>query len=165
MLASSEVRIAGTWDVGTAVDTIVLDFDGRHRRRLTMTSEAGLTFLLDLPRATALRDGDGLVLSDGTVVRVRAAPEQLIEITAPDLAALVRIAWHLGNRHLPTQLLGDRLRIRKDHVIEEMVKGLGGDATMIEAPFNPEGGAFGPGTVRGHDHDHDHGHKHSHHHG
>jgi urease accessory protein len=165
MLTCNEIRPAGTWDEAIARDTVVLDFDGRHRRRFAMTGEAGLAFLLDLPRATALRDGDGLVLRDGAVVRVTAAPERLIEITAPDLAALVRIAWHLGNRHLPTQLLGDRLRIRDDHVIREMVEGLGGGVIAVEAPFDPEGGAFGHGTVRGHDHDHDHQHEHLHRHG
>lgn len=158
MLICSEIRPAGTWDEADAADTVVLDFDARHRRRVAMSAEAGLSFLLDLPRAIALRDGDGLVLADGRVVRVRAAPERLIEISAPDLPALVRIAWHLGNRHLPTQLFEDRLRIRDDHVIRQMVEGLGGRATAIDAPFDPEGGAFGHGTVRGHEHGHGHDH-------
>src|SRR3546814_704203 len=117
-----------------------------------MTGAAGLVFLLDLPRAVVLRDGDGLVLGDGRIVRMTAAPEPLVEIAAPDAAALVRIAWHLGNRHLPTQLLGDRLRIRHDHVIIDMVRGLGGSVAEIEAPFEPEGGAFDVGAAHGHGH-------------
>lgn len=154
MLSCSEVHPSGTWDTAGAADEVLLDFDGRHRRRHMMTGAHGVSFLLDLPRAVTLRDGDGLALSDGRVVRVKAAPERLMQITAHDMGALMRIAWHLGNRHLPTQLLGDRLRIRYDHVIEEMVRGLGGQTKLIEAPFDPEGGAFG----------HDGGHQHPHHH-
>lgn len=147
-----------------AADTVVLDFDGRHRRRLAMTGRDGLHFLLDLPEAVALADGDLLELEDGRFVRVAAAPESLAEIEAVDIPALVRIAWHLGNRHLPTELAGDRLRIRRDHVIEEMVTGLGGLVRAIEAPFNQEGGAYGHGQVHGHDHGqgHSHGHEHGH---
>lgn len=130
-----------------------------------MTGEAGLAFLLDLPRAVALRDGDGLALKDGAVVRVKAAPERLIEITAPHLAALVRIAWHLGNRHLPTQLMEDRLRIRDDHVIREMVEGLGGGVATVQAPFDPEGGAFSHDAAPHHHHDHGEQHEHMHRHG
>src|SRR3546814_10622210 len=97
-----------------------------------MSGWAGLMFMLDLPQAVVLRDGDGLVLRDGRIVRVEAAPEPLVEIAAPDVGALVRIAWHLGNRHLPTQLRGDCLRIRHDHVIIDMVQGLGGSIAEIE---------------------------------
>lgn len=142
MLTCSEIRPAGTWNEAIAADTVVLDFDGRHRRRHTMNGQAGLAFLLDLPRAAALRDGDGLVLGDGRIVRVKATSERLIEIEAPDLATLNRIAWHLGNRHLPTQVRGERLYIRPDHVIVDMIKGLRGSVVEIEAPFDPEGGAF-----------------------
>lgn len=155
MLTCNEVRPAGTWDRAMAADAVLLDFDGRHRRRHVMTSAAGLSFLLDLPRAVALRDGDGLLLDDGRIVRVQAAPEQLIEITAADLQPLMRIAWHLGNRHLPMQLIGDRLRIRYDHVIKAMVEGLNGATAVIEAPFDPEGGAFEQGVHAPHHH-HDH---------
>lgn len=146
MLTCNEIRPAGAWDDTSATDTVILDLDGRQRRRLAMTAQAGRAFLLDLPRTTTLRDGDGLVLSDGAVVRVKAAPERLIEITAPHPASLVRIAWHLGNRHLATQLVGDRLRIRDDHVIRGMIEGLGGATAVIDAPFDPEGGAFGHGA-------------------
>lgn len=151
MQTCSEIRPAGTWDEAMAADTVVLDFDGRHRRRLKMTGQSGLVFLLDLPRAVALRNGDGLVLSTGLIVRVVAAKERRAEIAAPDTATLIRIAWHMGNRHLPTQVRGERLYIRHDHVIVDMVRGLRGSVTEIEAPFDPEGGAFS----------HEHPHRHS----
>lgn len=164
MLLCNEVRPAGAWNEAITADTVVLDYDGRHRRRLAMTGEAGLAFLLDLPQAVVLRDGDGLLLCDGRMVRVKAAPEPLVEIAAPNVAALVRIAWHLGNRHLPTQLRGDCLRIRHDHVIMEMVRGLGGSIAEIAAPFDPEGGAFDAGAVHG-QHSRGSGHEHSRRHG
>ncbi len=144
------------------MDTVRLDRDGRHRRRLAMTTLGGLSFLLDLPAATPLRHGDALVLEDGRTVRVEAEAEPLTEITAPDIAAVVRIAWHLGNRHLPTALRGTTLLIRRDHVIEEMVTRLGGTVRHVEAPFDPEGGAYGHGAVHGHDHHHDHDGDHAH---
>jgi urease accessory protein len=158
-----------------AADTVVLDFDDRHRRRMAMIGTRGLEFLLDLEHATALRGGDALVLEDGRMVEVVAAPEPLIEIRGADPQHLVRLAWHLGNRHLPTQIMGKGLRIRRDHVIEAMVKGLGARIVEIEAPFDPEGGAYAEvapaddHAQHGHSHDehgHDHGHAHDHdHHG
>jgi urease accessory protein len=162
MLRATSVIAAGHWRADTA-DVVVLDFDDRHRRRVVMEGVRGLSFLLDLPAAAALRGGDALRLEDGRLVEVVAAPEPLAEIRAPDAAALVRIAWHLGNRHLPTQLLGSRLRIRRDHVIEEMARGLGGRVAAIEAPFDPEGGAYAGGHGRGGQADHDHGHDGEHH--
>mgnify|MGYP001287919876 FL=1 len=137
-----------------------------------MTGTRGLEFLLDLEHAVALRGGDALVLEDGRLVEVVAAPEPLVEIRGADPVHLVRIAWHLGNRHLPTQIAGKGLRIRRDHVIEEMVRGLGARVIEIEAPFDPEGGAYAAAHAahdhdhhHGHDHAHDHSHCHSHHHG
>ena len=156
-----------------ATDTVVLDFDDRHRRRMAMTGTRGLAFLLDLEHAIALRGGDALVLEDGRLVEVVAAPEPLIEIRGADPQHLVRLAWHLGNRHLPTQIMPKGLRIRRDHVIEAMVKGLGARIIEIEAPFDPEGGAYAEASHahgeshahHGHDHHHDHGHHHGHDHG
>jgi urease accessory protein len=153
MQRASEVKIVGTWSAATAIDRVVLDADERHRRRITLTGERGTTFLLDLPHATALRDGDGLVLEDGSIVRVAGKPESLIEITAASPHELARLAWHIGNRHTDVQIVGDKLRIRRDHVLEEMLGGLGARLTPVEAPFDPEHGAYG------------HGHQHHHHHG
>jgi urease accessory protein len=145
MRRASEIRTAGTWNAAIAIDRVVLDADERHRRRLTMTGERGTAFLLDLPHATALRDGDGLVLDDGTIVRVTGKPEALFEIMAASPHELARLAWHIGNRHTDVQIVGERLRIRRDHVLEEMLRGLGARLTPIEAPFDPEQGAYGHG--------------------
>ena len=154
MIRIDAVKAAGAWS-GTAADTVSIDFDRRHRRRHVLTSVGGLELLLDLPQAVRLRDGDGLALPDGRVIRVVAEAEKLLEIHAHGPAELVRIAWHLGNRHLPVQLLGDRIRIRADHVIEEMVHGLGGHAHAIDAPFDPEAGAYAGGASHDHSHAHD----------
>jgi urease accessory protein len=150
-----------------AVDSVVLDFDDRHRRRLAMTATRGFEFLLDLEHATALRGGDALVLEDGRLIEVVAAPEPLLEIRGTDPNHLVRLAWHLGNRHLPTQIMAKALRVRRDHVIEAMVKGLGARATEITAPFDPEGGAYAESVDRHEAHGREeHGHDgHAHHHG
>jgi urease accessory protein len=121
-----------------------------------------MSFLLDLPAAEELRGGDALVLEDGRLINVVAAPEPLLEIRCSDVRHFARVAWHLGNRHLPTQLLPDALRIRRDHVIADMVVKLGAEAIEIEAPFDPERGAYAAPVER-HDHD-DHGHRHAHSH-
>jgi len=151
MRRASEVRKAGTWNAATAIDRVVLDADERHRRRITLAGERGTVFLLDLPQARALRDGDGLVLDDGAIVRVAGRPEPLAEIAAASPAELARLAWHIGNRHTDLQVAGDRLRIRRDHVLENMLRGLGAELTPVEAPFDPEPGAYhrhrGPGDV------------------
>jgi urease accessory protein len=118
--------------------------------------------MLDLPQATALRDGDGLVLDDGAIVRVAGRPEPLVEITAANGHELARLAWHIGNRHIDVQIAGDRLRIRRDHVIEDMLRGLGARLATIEAAFDPEQGAYAQGQGHGHGHEHDRGHAHSH---
>ncbi len=157
-MRARRVLPAGSWDAATAVDTVSLDYDSRHRRRIVLTTVRGRDLLLDLPRAVALRDGDGLALDEGGAVRVAARPERLAEIHAHDDGELARIAWHLGNRHLPVQFVGDRLRIRVDHVIEEMVAILGGHLEHVEAAFDPESGAYAGGQSHhhlGHDHPHD----------
>ena len=161
------VHPAGTWDTAAETDSVLLDYDQRHRRRIVLTTERGREVLLDLPRAARLRHGDGLVLDGGGIVRVAARPEPLAEIHAHDGGLLVRIAWHLGNRHLPAQFVGDRIRIRVDHVIEEMVERLGGHVAHLEAAFDPESGAYAGGQSHhglGHDHDHDHDDDHLHEH-
>jgi urease accessory protein len=171
MLRADKVLAAGTW-TGEPADSVVLEFDERHRRRFVMTGVGGLAFLLDLPEAAMLRGGDGLRLEDGRVVEVVAAPEPLAEIRAADALALMRVAWHLGNRHLPTELAPRALRIRRDPVIEDMARGLGARVVPVEAPFSPEGGAYvraEPTHAHGHDHahghNHDHGRPHHHSHG
>jgi len=178
MIRASQVRARHRWTDAPA-DTVVLGFDDRHRRRMAMTGTRGLEFLLDLENAVVLRGGDALVLDDGRLIEVVAAPEPLVEIRGNDPHHLVRVAWHLGNRHLPTQIMAKALRIRRDHVIEAMVKGLGARVIEIEAPFDPEGGAYaGDGHAHApdpHDHcdhgassndhgDHDHHDDHHHHH-
>jgi urease accessory protein len=189
MIRATQVRAQHRWTEAPA-DTVVLDFDDRHRRRMAMTGTRGLEFLLDLENAVALRSGDALVLDDDRLIEVVAAPEPLLEIRGVDPQHLVRLAWHLGNRHLPTQIMPKGLRIRRDHVIEAMVKGLGARVIEIEAPFDPEGGAYAGGghahaaesephghaahdhashDHAAHNHDHQHHHdehcEHDHHHG
>lgn len=166
MIRAQERREAGAW-TGEAADRVVLDYEGRFRRRIALTGEGGLAFLLDLAQAAELREGDGLLLEDGRIVRVCAAAEPVADLEARDPTHLVRLAWHLGNRHLPTQILEGappRLRIRQDHVIEAMAAGLGAAVTRLDAPFTPEGGAYGPARAHDHAHDHtgDHGHTRDH---
>lgn len=163
MLTARTVMRAGLWG-GTPADTVVLDYDRRTRRRIALTGRKGLAFLLDLAEAPVLRAGDGLKLEDGRIVEVAAAPEALLEITCSDERALARVAWHLGNRHLATEIDARTLHIRADHVIAEMARGLGASVRSVERPFNPEGGAYGHGAVQGHSHGHGHGHAHGHHH-
>ncbi len=142
---------------GPVRDTVTLAYDDRHRRRLAMATDGGTAFLLDLPQAVLLRDGDGLLLEGGGVIAVRAAPEPLLEITGD----LVRLAWHIGNRHVPAQIEPHRLLIRDDHVLADMVRGLGGTVRRVTEPFTPESGAYagsrGHGQGHGHDHPADHG--------
>lgn len=133
------------------VDTITLDETARHRRRVKMTSDNDIEFLLDLPQARLLRHGEGIKLSDGRVIEVVAKPEALYEVRARDAHHLLQISWQLGNRHLPTQIRDDHLRIRQDHVIKNMLEGLGAEVAEITASFDPEGGAYG---------EHHHGHSH-----
>lgn len=160
MRRAIEVHPAGTWDTARATDRVVLDHNGRHRRRIRLMAVSGQVLLLDLPEAARLRHGDGLRLEDSSWVAVEAKAEKLLEITAPDAAALIRIAWHLGNRHLPTQLLPGRIRIHADHVIAEMVLGLGGSVAEIAAPFDPEAGAYAGGHHHHHHGDDEDGHHH-----
>ena len=160
MIRATQVLGQGRWHDNPA-DTVVLDFDDRHRRRIAMTGTRGLEFLLDLESAVALRGGDALLLEDGRLIEVVAAPEPLIEIRGTDPQHLVRIGWHLGNRHLPTQMTACGLRIRRDHVIEDMLKGLGARLIEIEAPFDPEGGAYAESAIPARDHGHAH-HNHDH---
>jgi urease accessory protein len=143
MLRATRIDPAGHRNPAEAADCVLLDHQARHRRRVTLTGKQGLAFLLDLAGAVRLAEGDAILLEDGRFVLVEAAAERLLEVTAEDAASLTRIAWHLGNRHAPVELRGDRLRILEDHVLAAMVHGLGGSVVPVTAAFSPEGGAYG----------------------
>jgi urease accessory protein len=162
MRRALEAALAGAWPEQEAVATATLTFDDRHRRRIKLMADNGTAFLLDLAETTVLHDGDGLKLDDGTWLRVAAAGEEVCDISCRTPTELARMAWHLGNRHLPVQILPGALRIRDDHVIVDMVRALGAQVRRHLAPFTPEGGAY---ASAGHDHDHHHHHHdHEHHH-
>lgn len=131
-----------------AADRVVLTYDERFLRRKRLTCESGASFLVDLAETTSLDDGDALVLDDGRKIAVVAAVEPVVRVSGP----LARLAWHIGNRHTPCQIAADHLVIRRDHVIEAMLKQLGAELTLTLAPFRPEGGAYGHGRTLGHDH-------------
>ena len=150
-------RPAGHWPKEQAAGIVTLDFDARHRRRIRLTTDEGEDILLDLPKAVAMADGDALQLEDGRLLRVQAAAELVVEVRHRDPNQLMRIAWHLGNRHLPTEIRNEVLRVRPDHVIEAMLHGFGADLTNVQAPFQPEGGAYsGHGQGHGHGDSGDH---------
>ena len=160
MIRATQVLRAGSWQAAPA-DRITLSYDQRHRRRLRFVAEAGTEFLLDLPRTTVLRGGEGLQLEDGRIILVAAAAEPLLEVRCNDPQHLVRVAWHLGNRHLPAQITTGRILIREDSVIEDMLKGLGAAVRHVDEAFTPEPGAydsshsavFAPGhSAHGHGH-------------
>ncbi len=164
------------------IDQVTLDHDGRHKRRVVLTGENGTSFLLDLEKATILNDGDALKLDDGGLVLVKAAAEALLEIKADNPLRLLKMAWHIGNRHTPAEITADAIYIQDDHVLAEMVRGQGCQIAHVSRPFQPEAGAYAHDHA-GHDHgahdhgahahddacgcghDHGHGHSHSHSHG
>jgi urease accessory protein len=160
MLRAIKTESAGRWPRQKSRGTVTLDYDSRYRRRLKLTSDQGEDFLLDLPAAASLGNGDGLELSDGNWLEVKAATEALLEIRTPTPEQLCRIAWHIGNRHLAAAVEDGRILIRDDHVIAEMLVGLGATLRRIQAPFSPAGGAYA-GEASGrphhrHAHDDDH---------
>ena len=161
--ATTVVRRA---DLGNriTIDSVTLDREARYRRRIAMESDRGHKFLLDLPEATYLAHGDALALSNGALLKVQAAPEELMEIHAHDAPALARIAWHIGNRHTPAEITGQAIYIKPDHVLAEMVEGLGAHVHRVTRPFEPEGGAYGSKGPLQKGHHHHAGHDHSHHH-
>jgi urease accessory protein len=150
MLRAASVLRSGEFDAAAAIDRVALDADDRNRRRVVLTGEEGTTFLLDLPQAAALKDGDGLVLGGGAIVRVVGLAEPLAEITAATPLDFVRLAWHLGNRHADVAFAPGVLRVRRDHVLEAMAAGLGATVIPVEAAFDPEPGA--PAHEHGPDH-------------
>jgi urease accessory protein len=142
---ASHTAAAGTWS-GTACDLAVLDYEGRHRRRTMLRCASGREVLLDLAAAVQLRHGDALVLDDGGLVEVHAAPEPLLELRAGSAANLTRLAWHLGNRHVAAELGDAWLRIRPDHVLADLARRLGATVIEVSAPFDPESGAYAAHT-------------------
>ena len=150
---ATAVAVHGDWPADRAVDRVTLDHHDRHRRRLRLTTEGGQAFLLDLERATVLNDGDGLRTETGDWIAVAAAPEDLLEVTAASPGGLARLAWHIGNRHCPAQIETDRVLIRADHVLAEMLIGLGATVRPVRRAFSPEAGAYhghGGGAHRDH---------------
>src|SRR5919107_2258919 len=141
------------------VDVITLDHGDRHRRRIMLLADGGTRFLLDLDRADVLEDGDAIRLESGWLVAVRAAPEKLVEIRTQDPLELLTLAWHIGNRHVPAEITREAIYIAYDHVLVDMLQGLGAAVEIVERPFRPVRGAY-------HHHEHggrsDHPHGHSH---
>jgi urease accessory protein len=137
----SGIKPAGKWAGALAIDRVVLDAGDRNRRRIVLKGEKGTEFLLDFARPMSLRDGDGLVLDDKTIVLVAGLAEPLIEVSAGSTLDAVRLAWHLGNRHTDVQVIGGKIRIRRDHVLEEMLRGLGATMKPLDAAFDPEAAA------------------------
>ena len=144
------IKHPNDWDAASACDRVVLDAGDRTRRRIVLTGEKGTEFLLDFARPVSFRDGDGLLLDDGSIILVAGAPEPLVEVSAHTPLETVRLAWHLGNRHTDVQIAGDKIRIRRDHVLEDMLRGLGAHLTPLDAPFDPEPAAP-------HEHERSHG--------
>ena len=152
MPCASIHRPSGHWPIKKAAGSLTLDFDARHRRRIRLTADNGEDILLDLPKAAAMADGDGLQLEDGRWLKIEAAAEPIVEVRHKDPDQLMRLAWHLGNRHLPTEIRNHVLRIRPDHVIEDMLRGFGANLVKVHSSFQPEGGAYGGD---GHHHNHE----------
>ncbi len=170
-MRATKVLKAGEAHPGPVIDTLILTLEERQGARGTLTGVNGTS--VEIGESFRLRADDRLVLADGSVVEIVAQPEPLIEARAADLPALARLAWHLGDRHIPVQIFERRLRLRRDPAIEALLARLGAKVTMIEAPFEPEGGAYDSSPVHHdhrhhahehghHDHGHDHGHDHSH---
>ena len=133
---------------GTPAGVVSLTYDARLLRRKRLTTDDGQPFLVDLPQTTSVNAGDAFVLEDGREIQVVAADEPLLRVTGD----LVRLAWHIGNRHTPCQIETDRLLIQANHVIEDMLARLGANLREITEPFTPEGGAYGHGRTHGHSH-------------
>lgn len=149
------------------IDTVILDYAQRSTQKIAVTGVKGGNFAIELSASARLRTDDLLVLDDGGLVEVVAAPEPLIEARAADLPSLARLAWHLGDRHVSVQLLPNRIRARREPGVESLLTSLGAKLALIEAPFEPEGGAYAShGRAHDHSHNHTHGrrHGHAHHH-
>lgn len=133
-------------------DSLTLPFDLRQKSRFLTKLDSGKEIALVLPRGRVLRGGDRVRRPDGVVFEIRAAAEACSTVRASNAAQLCRVAYHLGNRHMPLQVGDDFVRYLKDHVLDDMVRGLGAEVSHELAPFEPEGGAYG-GHSHGHAHD------------
>lgn len=158
------VRVLGAGAANGAlpVDSVILSGDQRRAQSAILTGVNGTQIGFMWPESVLLRMGDALELDDGSLVEVVVAPEPLIEVRGNDLTHLARLAWHLGDRHVPVQVLANRLRLQRDAALETMLAALGARLTLIEAPFDPEGGAYAAQIAHDHGHHH-HGHDHHHH--
>ncbi|MBF9046748.1 urease accessory protein UreE [Rhodobacterales bacterium LSUCC0031] len=159
MMIAQIRHAAGQWQ-GEAADSLVLDYEGRFLRRKRVVMASGAALLIDLAETISLGAGDALETTAGALIEIAAAAEPLLMVKGD----LVRLAWHIGNRHTPCQIADDHLLIREDHVLAGMLRQLGAEVTARCAPFTPEGGAYGHGRTMGHDHGHSHSQSHSHSH-
>jgi urease accessory protein len=141
------------------IDIITLDHCDRHRRRIVLNADGGTAFLLDLDKADVLEDGDAIRLDTGWLVEVRAAPERLIKVSTDEALDLLTLAWHIGNRHVPAEITKGAIYIAYDHVLLDMLEGLGARTEIVERPFRPVRGAYHQHKHSGHSgHHHGHGH-------
>lgn len=153
MIRGTKILPAGRWDAVRAATSYRADYEGRFRRRMVLTLADGSDVLLDLDSPTLMRDGDGLALTDGRIVLIVAEAEALVEIRADSMNALLKLAWHVGNRHIGAMIHDDRITIRRDPVVEKMIEGLGGHLTHVHRGFDTENGAYAaPGPADHHHH-------------
>jgi len=137
--------------------TVTLNFEDRFRRRVRLKDDVGEPFLLDLPHATRFEDGDGLELDNGDIISVCAAEEDVLDISGKNQPHTTRLAWHIGNRHTPVEVLANgHLRIQYDHVLVRMLEGLGATISRLKAPFVPEPGAYTSTFKENPSHEHGH---------
>lgn len=157
MLIAQSYKRSGEWT--GAAQSVTLDYEGRFLRRKKLVTDQGESFVLDLEQTTSLDQGDAVILSDGRLVEIQAAPENVLIVTCENLA---RISWHIGNRHTPCQIEADRVIIQNDPVIAHMLSHVGATTVPATLPFTPEGGAYGHGRTHSHAHGHSaHEHDHS----
>ncbi len=160
MIRATSIIRRNAVDHDRIVDIITLDHGDRHRRRIVLNADGGTVFLLDLDKAGVLEDGDAIRLDSGWLVEVKAAPEKLIQVSTEDPLDLLTLAWHIGNRHVPAEITRSAIYIAYDHVLLDMLHGLGAKTEVVERAFCPVRGAY-----HHHDHDRHSGHQHGHGHG
>jgi urease accessory protein len=156
MIRATSIIRRNAVDSDRIIDIITLDHGDRHRRRILLNADGGTAFLLDLDKVGVLEDGDALCLETGWLVMVRAAPERLIAVRADDALALLTLVWHIGNRHVPAEITQDTIYILYDHVLLDMLRGLGARAETMERSFQPVRGAYHHHEHGGHTHHHAH---------